>query len=137
MASGTGAPTAHVALPLPKHHTVVVWHWATKGNLGSEEPDFMRLDCLACLRSSQPQEQHTGRRPLEGRWEDWEAQVEICLAELIWTTSLGLHLVYTWSTLGLHAATMSHDYVLCMNTKQPKAKHFSRPAAGACCCKIV
>jgi hypothetical protein len=38
-----------VALPINKHHTVVVWHWATKGNPGSKEPDFIRSDSLAFL----------------------------------------------------------------------------------------
>ena len=44
-------PAALAALPINKHHTAVVWHWATKGNPGSKEQDFVIwVSCLGLCR---------------------------------------------------------------------------------------
>ena len=44
----------------------------------------------ALVAPSHP-EQHSGRRPLDGHLDDWNAQVERLLADLVWANRLGLH----------------------------------------------
>ena len=102
-----------VALLICKTDTVVVCRWATKGNRGGKYLDFVQI---ACIKT-------TGARVTWRMGSIWSLAGNgrhRLLADLVLTTTLGLHLVYIWSTPDLHAAAMSNDYTLCMNTKPPK-----------------
>jgi len=99
------AHAALFALPINKHHTVVVWDWPTKATLIAKSWTLsFGFPALVCVESStRATKWEEATRGALGLLEctGGKTACRPCLDHLTWST-LGLHLVYTSSTPCLH-----------------------------------